>query len=291
VGASTHLFVEWLDRVGRDGATDPGSPVESRAVTAHRRPEIRFTDAPRGTCRWCGEGIVYADGPKRGEPDRRRRWHPECVSTYSASDPREVRRRLRRRDRGRCAACGLDTVKLRRELRGRGMTKKLRERGFVPRRSLWEVDHIVPLVDGGSHDLDNLQTLCSPCHRAKTAAEATERAAREREAAATQAPEVGVGAGAGAEVEVGAEAGADGSAAAADAAAAPLATAAPEAVPVPVPVPEPKPEPEPRPVPEPKPQPVRRGTQQEEPIDDLLARAGRLNERVESALRSLRARP
>ena len=170
-------------------------------------------------------------------------------------------------------------MKLRRELRGRGMTKKLRERGFVPRRSLWEVDHIVPLVDGGSHDLDNLQTLCSPCHRAKTAAEATERAAREREAAATQAPEgeAGAGAEAGAEVraEAGAEAeaGADGSAAAAGAGAAPLATAAPEAVAVP------------------EPEPVRRGTKQEEPIDTLLARAGRLNERVESALRSLRARP
>ena len=50
------------------------------------------------------------------------------------------------------------------------MTQALRERGFVPRRSLWELDHIVPLVDGGSHDPSNLQTLCTPCHAKETAA-------------------------------------------------------------------------------------------------------------------------
>ena len=60
------------------------------------------------------------------------------------------------------------------------MTKALRERGFVPRRSLWEVDHIVPLVDGGSHEMANLQSLCTPCHKRKTAAEATERALRSK---------------------------------------------------------------------------------------------------------------
>ena len=62
------------------------------------------------------------------------------------------------------------------------MTRALRERGFVPRRSLWELDHIVPLVDGGSHDPSNLQTLCTPCHKNKTAQEARQRAAQRGEA-------------------------------------------------------------------------------------------------------------
>jgi len=31
-----------------------------------------------------------------------------------------------------------------------------------------QVDHIVPLSEGGEHDLANLQTLCGPCHWAKT---------------------------------------------------------------------------------------------------------------------------
>ena len=31
-----------------------------------------------------------------------------------------------------------------------------------------EVDHVIPLVQGGSDDDHNLQTLCKPCHLKKT---------------------------------------------------------------------------------------------------------------------------
>jgi 5-methylcytosine-specific restriction protein A len=34
-----------------------------------------------------------------------------------------------------------------------------------------EVDHIKPLADGGTDSLDNLQILCTDCHRSKSAAE------------------------------------------------------------------------------------------------------------------------
>jgi 5-methylcytosine-specific restriction protein A len=30
------------------------------------------------------------------------------------------------------------------------------------------IDHIQPLVDGGTHDMSNLQTLCQSCHSKKT---------------------------------------------------------------------------------------------------------------------------
>lgn len=152
-------------------------------MTAHRRPEIPFSDAPRGECRWCGKPILHEAGGKRGEPNLRRRWHPVCVEQYMESDPREARRRVRKRDRGICATCGVDTYAVRRRHRGRGATRKLRELGYKPRKSLWELDHIVPLVDGGGHELENLQTLCTPCHKEKTVREAAERRAvgRERE--------------------------------------------------------------------------------------------------------------
>ncbi|MEN8183686.1 MAG: HNH endonuclease signature motif containing protein [Myxococcota bacterium] len=103
------------------------------------------------------------------------------MTAYEATDPREQRRLARRRDRGCCAICGLDTRALKRQTRGRRMWAKLRERGFARRRSLWELDHIVPLIDGGSHDPSNLQTLCVPCHRSKSAEESRERALRQRE--------------------------------------------------------------------------------------------------------------
>jgi 5-methylcytosine-specific restriction protein A len=152
-------------------------------MTAHRRPVIRFSEAPRGTCRWCGDAILHEVGEKRGQPNRRRRWHPACVDAYNESDPREARRRVRKRDRGRCAKCGVDTNRVRRELRGRGRAKKLRALGYKIRGSLWELDHVVPLIDGGSHELSNLQTLCTPCHKQKTAEEARQRAGlRQREA-------------------------------------------------------------------------------------------------------------
>lgn len=34
-----------------------------------------------------------------------------------------------------------------------------------------QVDHIKPKADGGEDDPDNLQSICDPCHRAKSAAE------------------------------------------------------------------------------------------------------------------------
>lgn len=34
-----------------------------------------------------------------------------------------------------------------------------------------EVDHIIPKSQGGTDDDDNLQTICSPCHKTKTGSE------------------------------------------------------------------------------------------------------------------------
>ena len=39
-----------------------------------------------------------------------------------------------------------------------------------------ETDHVVPLHRGGKDEWSNLQSLCVPCHAAKTAKEAGERA-------------------------------------------------------------------------------------------------------------------
>lgn len=117
----------------------------------HRRGAITLYRTARGTCRVCREAIFNDDG----SPNTRKTWHPGCLELYFlATDPGQVRAIVRRRDHGACAKCGSDTD------------------------WQWEADHILPLIDGGGFGLDNLQTLCLPCHRAKTAREARERAAR-----------------------------------------------------------------------------------------------------------------
>ena len=49
-----------------------------------------------------------------------------------------------------------------------------------------EVDHIRPQAFGGTHDLDNLVSLCAPCHAPKSQREAT--MGKRRRAAAGQHP-------------------------------------------------------------------------------------------------------
>ena len=86
-----------------------------------------------------------------------------------------------------CAACDMDTRAAKREIARqareasshgarawRTMTELgllLRLEGFDVCRSLWEMDHAVPLASGGKNEIENLWTLCQLCHRAKTARE------------------------------------------------------------------------------------------------------------------------
>jgi 5-methylcytosine-specific restriction endonuclease McrA len=80
------------------------------------------------------------------------------------------------RDRGVCALCSTDTVKAYSALkRSRGLARQQGLdlwglRSITSRRSLWDADHILPVAEGGGQcDLDNIRTLCLPCHREVTA--------------------------------------------------------------------------------------------------------------------------
>lgn len=39
-----------------------------------------------------------------------------------------------------------------------------------PSRHWWEADHIIPHSEGGTYAIDNMRTLCVPCHKARTKA-------------------------------------------------------------------------------------------------------------------------
>lgn len=127
--------------------------VQGSAVPKHRLGELVAHDTPQGWCRICLKETLNERGEKT-----KRTWHPECLDRWwlHAGKMREV---VWKRDEGRCAKCG----------------KEHRRHG------LWAADHIKPLKERGSMEIDNLQTLCeSPCHADKTRAEATARAAARR---------------------------------------------------------------------------------------------------------------
>ena len=162
----------------------------------------------RGRCRFCRRILT---GP------RTRRWcSQDCVNqALVRCHPSFARQKVRHRDKGVCAVCGLDTRALKRaykaayqavpypeqtaprwspetgwapvnvpdytgwRLETAAIRDRLRMLGFEPNRSYWEMDHIIPVVEGGGFcGLDGLRTLCVPCHKRATAALAARRAAK-----------------------------------------------------------------------------------------------------------------
>ena len=123
----------------------------------------------RPLCRWCQLEILAA---------RRRTFCSSyCVHQWRLrSDPGYVREQVLARDRGVCSLCATDTLAAMRALkrsRGERRLELLAMWGLASvraRRSLWDADHIVPVAEGGGQcDLDNIRTLCLPCHREVTA--------------------------------------------------------------------------------------------------------------------------
>jgi 5-methylcytosine-specific restriction endonuclease McrA len=129
---------------------------------------------PRGPnnlplCRWCELEILAK---------RRRTFCSDyCVHQWRLrTDPGYLRDQVFARDRGLCHLCRADTVAIYAALkraRGKARIAGLSLYGMqtiTSRRSLWDADHILPVAEGGGQcDLDNIRTLCLPCHREVTA--------------------------------------------------------------------------------------------------------------------------
>ncbi len=122
----------------------------------------------RSLCRWCNLEV----------PKRRLTFCSDfCVDEWKLrTDPGYVREKVFERDKGVCARCGVNCeaewIRLK-KLRGGARKRAWMEWGLKPnsRRTLWDADHILPVVEGGGQcDLSNIRTLCLRCHRAATAA-------------------------------------------------------------------------------------------------------------------------
>ena len=142
----------------------------------------------RGLCRKCEQEVPVG---------RRTFCSDDCVHGWKIeTDPGYVRQCLFRRDHGVCSLCGVDTIELQLRLVAEllGYTRPptwawQRFPYWQPSRmqldflawlgipwhrlstSLWDADHIVPVVEGGGCcGLENFRTLCIPCHKRETAA-------------------------------------------------------------------------------------------------------------------------
>ena len=100
-----------------------------------------------------------------------------CVEEWRLrSNPSYLREKVLERDRGVCAVCKIDCTAAwfhLKRARGAARARAWSAWGIRPgqRKSLWDADHILPVVEGGGEcDLSNLRTLCLNCHRAATAA-------------------------------------------------------------------------------------------------------------------------
>jgi 5-methylcytosine-specific restriction endonuclease McrA len=153
-------------------------------------------------CKVCGVPLHRKNGAYCGEV---------CQNIYEIPRNWNVARwHVSQRDKGVCARCGVDTSLIVRQIRRYSFryrdggvyfdaarmrsirdeyeewAEPLRQKGFaLPNISvqphepvcLAEVDHILPVWKGGGGcGLDNLQTLCVPCHRQVTKEQSKERA-------------------------------------------------------------------------------------------------------------------
>jgi len=123
-----------------------------------------------GACSWCGTEL----------PPRRRSWCSDrCGDAFWANHWWSVARQsAKRRDRYRCRRCGVRAPK--RPAQSAYTTRApylaaMRVWRAEKRTARMEVNHIVPCRGRHkaldcAHHLDNLETLCPPCHKEHTAA-------------------------------------------------------------------------------------------------------------------------
>jgi len=152
------------------GRKKPESKVFLEEHRVPPKPTSYYTKM-KGKCRFCGKIIK---SKKTGQTNKRKSWHSECANEYMMIyHPGETRKRIWKRDKGKCAKCN------------NSFPRKSRQN-----KMKWHVDHIKPLweqkgkrfkeIDLNYWKENNLQTLCFECHASKTKKEAGLRAKKNK---------------------------------------------------------------------------------------------------------------
>ena len=158
---------------------DCPSPRPEVAALLHARRYTRWLVLTRdvlwtkGACAWCGgatKGLKYCGRPCSFEAGIR-------------ASGAEVEAAVFKRDKGVCAACGMDCAWLAEQRRAMQRARPWHSEmlpgvlpgSWGPWRSsghdrLWQADHVLPVAEGGGVcGLDNYRTLCLRCHKLDTA--------------------------------------------------------------------------------------------------------------------------
>ena len=123
-------FPSWIEWGQRAGANVPQRP---RGPNGKRLCGWCDTECSGRRTRWCSDECSAKYG---------RVWSWGAVSRY-----------VRKRDRETCQRCGTTDP------------PRPKQKGWGARVTPWDVDHVVPVVDGGTDDPANLRLLCIDCHR------------------------------------------------------------------------------------------------------------------------------
>ena len=128
-----------------------------------------------------GRSLCYCGCGREVRPPRRNWFGEDCITKWRwLHDWQFIRERVLERDKGVCRKCGRDCLAVQFsvwQLWKSDPTRKSpasiefyqRHPGVRLFHDYWQADHIRERVDGGTNEMVNLQTLCLPCHKTKTA--------------------------------------------------------------------------------------------------------------------------
>lgn len=155
-----------------------------RTIKSAKLTPMQYDEHGNPLCRWCKQVV---------KPPKLTFCSKNCVHEWKLrSSTTYLRKCIVRRDKGICADCGVNCLPITRGFKRpmRGETRAewkrrvatLRKRYGIPkhRTTFYDVDHILPVAEGGgamiSDLMSNCRLLCIPCHRKVTSAFATKRA-------------------------------------------------------------------------------------------------------------------